>query len=97
MNMELNPKTIKISPHSIVRYRQRSRNSGSDQTVENTIRRSLCFSREVKLKPQFRIDVLLNHRCEETQYFKYEKFIFVVADGELKTVHNGTADRWEGI
>ena len=91
---EMNPRTIKISHHSIIRYRERSGNKGPDNVIERQLRKALCFSKEVQLKPYFKINVLLDHRGEDTQYFKYERFIFVIANGELKTVHCGTADRW---
>lgn len=100
---------ITITPHAIERWMERSGTKNPKQ-AEEMLRKMLCNSEEVDLKPEFRAIQLLNHGLKDARYFLHRsaykrrpargrKWLLVVVDNELKTVHNGAsksgAQRWQ--
>lgn len=95
---------IRITEHAVDRWMARSGTKNRDR-ARRMLRSMLERSEEVDLKPNYRATQLLNHAFKAARYFlhrspyKGRKWILVVVDNELKTVHNGSsksgAARWE--
>ena len=87
---------IVVSQHAIDRYRDRTGSNKSSKIIVERIKDQLSKAEEYVLKQKFKVIALLSHNFEESQYFKTRNgMIFVVLDNTVKTVHEGTADRWE--
>lgn len=87
-----------VTQHAIDRMRNRGNMSqNSDMQIAHRMRIMLRDSDEQKLKPGHDVIALLNHDFKKARYFRHGKWILVVEDGALKTVHAGEANRWESL
>ena len=90
--------TLTVTPHAIQRYRERTGLKQSEEKVRKKIFKIILEGCEVKLKPEYRIIALINHRFENARYFTNSNgMIVVVENNVVKTIHKGTANRWEQI
>ena len=88
--------TLTIIPHAIQRYRERTGSKQSEENVRKKIFKIILKGCEVKLKPKYRVIALINHRFENARYFRNSNgMIVVVENNVVKTIHKGTANRWE--
>lgn len=51
----------------------------------------------MRVKASHRMIQMLNHGVREAEYYRYGEWLLVVEDKCVKTIHKGTADRWEPI
>jgi hypothetical protein len=70
-------------------------NCKSFDKAKDTLTRLLNRSKYVEMKPQFRVDALLKHKCQEATYRKADGWILVIEKNILKTIHTGQARRWK--
>lgn len=91
------PWNLKVTRHAVERYRERHLTSHNDMWVANKLREMISDGKEYKLRPEHRVRQLLAHDCKEAVYVKYGKFIIVIEDSAVITLHFGTADKWEPV
>ena len=96
MNIK-DPYNLCVTDHAITRYRERANYKGTDMDAANLIRQAVSKAREWRLKEEFRVKQLLTHDCQPAQYFKRKNLMYIVAGGDIITVHDGAADRWEPV
>lgn len=86
-----------VAPHAIQRWKERTGAKGGEEKIARRLRNLLARAEEVKLKRKYRLKTLCTYRGQEARYFLHDgQYIFVVTENRvLRTVHTGTADRWE--
>lgn len=95
---ELEAINVRVSQHAIDRYRERlGASSQSTFKVAHNLRLMLKDSTEHRLKPKFSVVELLDHNFKKARYYRHGKWMLVVGDNTILTLHKGTADRWEPI
>jgi len=91
----MNPELKGISAHAILRFKERTgAKYGVDKVIEK-LTELYASAEPVVLKKKYIVVTLLNHNCEEAEYYKTGSFILVIVDGELRTIHKGEAHKWE--
>jgi hypothetical protein len=87
-----------ISKHAIDRMRNRGNmGQNSDIQIAHRLRIMLRDSEEQQLKPGYDVVALLNHDFKKARYFRHGKWIIVMEDNTIATVHSGGAKRWESL
>lgn len=90
---------LTVSKHAINRWRERTHSQADDFEVAEKLRRILYKfrSREVELKPQYRLIELLDHNFEHARYWTNGEHYIVVASNTIVTIHTGKAKRWQPV
>lgn len=93
------PSEFTVTKHAIDRWRERTGDTGSDLGIRNKIVKKIHAATEVELTGYYKAIALINHNFQEARYYQSGKWIFVVEEHSkaIKTVHEGTAERWTPI
>ena len=84
---------MQLTKHAARRWMQRN-NLTCPKIARNNFNQIAYRMTEVWVKPKFRVKQLLNHGVREARYFRHNKWLFVVANDCIVTIHTNTADRF---
>ncbi len=84
-----------ISPHAIDRFRERTGCKRADDYIVKKLHEMLEKAEVAEFTHnKYAVKALFNHDFTPANYFMYNNWIFVVVDGEVRTIHNNEAKRW---
>lgn len=84
-----------VREHALRRFKERANLTGPDAFLTDLLLRMANEGREVRLKERFRLVALINNDFRDARYIKSGPYILVIEGGEIVTIHDGAADRWE--
>ncbi len=86
---------LHATTHAIKRFRERTGSKKRQGAIGRQLERMAEFAEEVELKPEMRLQTLLQHRGEDAVYLRASGWVLVVVGQRITTVHTGEAKRWQ--